>query len=101
MDDGGWIKFIDASGKVVADPKIPYIPGGDGYVVHETHCVVRDERGDRCGLLDKQGRWSLEPEYSSIVFSCKFWIVETEEGKKIYEQWKREQEEKKSKNDVA
>ena len=83
VDDGGWIKFIDASGKVVADPKIPYIPGGDGYVVHENHCVVRDERGDRCGLLDKQGRWSLEPECSSIVFSCKFWIVETEEGKSV------------------
>ena len=29
VDDGGWIKFIDASGKVVIDPQIPYIPGAD------------------------------------------------------------------------
>ena len=35
VDDGGWIKFIDASGKVVIDPQIPYIPGAEGYVFHK------------------------------------------------------------------
>lgn len=32
VDDDGWIKFIDSNGNVAIDPKIPYIPGADGYV---------------------------------------------------------------------
>lgn len=44
MDDGGWIKFIDASGKVVIDPQIPYIPGAEGYVFHNNRCIVHNER---------------------------------------------------------
>ena len=32
VDDGGWIKFIDATGRVVIDPRISYVPGMDDYV---------------------------------------------------------------------
>ncbi len=63
VDDG--IKFIDASGKVVIDPQIPYIPGAEGYVFHKNRCIVHNERRDRFGLLDKQGKWVLQPEYFS------------------------------------
>ena len=37
VDDDGWIKFIDQSGKIVLDPKIPYRAGKDGYVFHNDH----------------------------------------------------------------
>ena len=83
VDDGGWIKFIDASGKVVIDPQIPYIPGAEGYVFHKNHCIVHNERRDRFGLLDKQGKWVLQPDYISIESSNNFWIVDNGEGKSV------------------
>ena len=83
VDDGGWIKFIDASGKVVIDPQIPYIPGAEGYVFHNNRCIVHNERRDRFGLLDKQGKWVLKPDYFSIESSNNFWIVDNGEGKSV------------------
>lgn len=83
VDDGGWIKFIDASGKVVIDPQIPYIPGAEGYVFHNNHCIVHNDRRDRFGLLDKQGKWALQPEYFSIESSGSFWVVDNGEGKSV------------------
>ncbi len=83
VDDGGWIKFIDASGKVVIDPKIPYIPGIEGYVFHNDRCIVHNDRRDRFGLIDKQGRWVLKPDYFSICAAGKFWIVDNGEGKSV------------------
>ena len=83
VDDGGWIKFIDASGKVVIDPQIPYIPGAEGYVFHNNRCIVHNERRDRFGLLDKQGKWVLQPEYFSIESSNNFWIINNGEGKSV------------------
>ena len=83
VDDGGWIKFIDASGKVVIDPQIPYIPGAEGYVFHNNRCIVHSERRDRFGLLDKQGKWVLKPDYFSIESSKNFWIIDNGEGKSV------------------
>ena len=83
MDDGGWIKFIDASGEVVIDPHIPYNPEIEGYVFHDNHCVVYHEIRDRFGLLDNQGNWVLKPEYISIESSNDFWIVDNGEGSSV------------------
>ena len=83
VDDGGWIKFIDSSGKVVLDPQIPYISGAEGYVFHNNRCIVHNERRDRFGLLDKQGKWVLEPEYFSIQSLQGFWIIENGEGMSV------------------
>ena len=83
VDDGGSIKFIDSSGKVVLDPKIPYISGAEGYVFHNNLCVVHNDRRDRFGLLDKQGKWVLKPEYYSVTSSNSYWIVENGEGMSV------------------
>ena len=83
VDDGGWIKFIDASGEVVIDPHIPYNPEIEGYVFHDNHCVVYHEIRDRFGLLDNQGNWVLKPEYISIESSDDFWIVDNGEGSSV------------------
>lgn len=80
VEDDGRIKFIDATGKVVIDPKISYIRGMDGYVFHNGLCVIHNSRQDRLGLIDKQGKWVLQPEYLSIYPSGKFWIVDNGEG---------------------
>lgn len=66
VDDDGWIKFIDATGKVVIDPKIPYIPDCEGYVFHNNLCVISNDRLDRFGMIDKHGKLVLKPEYFSI-----------------------------------
>ena len=75
VDDDGWIKFIDHTGKVVIDNHIPYFLGKDGYVFHYGHCIMHDERGERVGLIDKQGNWVLQPEYFRIETSDSLWIV--------------------------
>lgn len=76
VDDNGWIKFIDTSGKVAIDLKIPYLSGADGYVFHNGYCVVHDNLRDRVGLIDRQGNWKLKPEYTSIVPRDTLWLVE-------------------------
>lgn len=83
VDDEGWIKFIDATGKVVIDPKIPYIQGVDGYVFHNNRCVIHNDRRDRFGMIDKQGKWILKPEYFSIYPSGKYWVVDNGIGKSV------------------
>lgn len=75
VDDNGWIKFIDSSGKTVIDLNIPYIPGTEGYVFHNNHCAVHNDRRDRFGLIDKKGNWVLEAEYFSIEPCDTFWLV--------------------------
>lgn len=75
VDDKGWIKFIDGNGKVVLDPKIPYIEGSDGYIFHNNHCATHNDDLNKIGLIDKKGRWILPPKYASIVPRDSFWIV--------------------------
>lgn len=76
VDDNGWIKFIDGTGKVVIDLKMPYIPGIEGYVFHNQHCAVHNDRRDRWGLINKQGQWVLNAEYFSIEPCDTFWILD-------------------------
>jgi hypothetical protein len=74
VDDEGWIKFIDAQGKVVIDPKLPYQPYAEGYVFHNGYCIAPN-RNNRLGMIDKRGKWVLEPVYTSIELVDSFWIV--------------------------
>ena len=75
VDDNGWIKFINSKGDIVIDPEIPYLTGADGYVFRNKHCVVHNDRRDRYGMIDKQGKWVLKAEYESIQPADTFWVV--------------------------
>lgn len=77
VEEGGYIKFIDATGKVVIDKKMPYIPNMEGYVFHGGYCVVDTDNGEQCGLMDKTGNIVLPMEYSSIypTNDFKMWLV--------------------------
>ena len=66
VDDNGYIKFIDATGKVVIAKNMPYIPSMEGYVFHGGYCVVDTDDGELCGLMDMTGKIVLAKEYSSI-----------------------------------
>ena len=67
VDEGGYIKFIDATGMVVIDKKMPYIPDMDGYVFHGGYCVVDTDDGERCGLMDRKGKIVLPLEFCTIT----------------------------------
>ena len=67
VEENGFIKFIDGTGKVVIDQKMPYIHNMEGYVFHSGYCVVDTDDGEFCGLIDKTGKTVLAKVYSSIV----------------------------------
>ncbi len=77
VDDNGYIKFIDGTGKVVIDQKMPYISNMEGYVFHGGYCVVGTDDGELRGLIYKTGRAVLPKEYSSIspTNDLEMWIV--------------------------
>ena len=77
VDEGGHIKFIDATGKVVIDKNMPYIPNMKGLVFHGGYCVIDTDDGEKCGLMDMTGRIALPLEYNDIypTDDFKFWRV--------------------------
>ena len=78
VEEDGYIKFIDGTGKVVIDKKMAYIPDMQGYVFHGGYCVVDTDDGEQCGLMDKKGNIVLPLEYSSIhpTNDFKYWRVQ-------------------------
>lgn len=83
VDDNGYIKFIDGTGKVVIDQKMPYIPNMEGYVFHAGYCVVDTDDGEQCGLMDKKGNIVLPMEYSCIHPSNDFKYWRIQKGKEM------------------
>lgn len=75
VEEGGMIKFIDQTGKVVIDKQLPYLDGADGYVFHDGYCIVHNDRRTLFGLIDHKGNWVLQPKYLSIKNADSLWIV--------------------------
>lgn len=80
VDDGGIIKFIDATGKVVVDNKMAYNPNMDGYVFHGGYCVIDTEDGEKHGLMNRTGEMvlPLEYDYISAANDYELWRVRKE-----------------------
>lgn len=75
VDDNGYIKFIDPTGKVVIDPQVPYDETTGGHVFHSGYCIMHNAACDSIGLIDRQGNWALPPVYTSIRSVEIGWIV--------------------------
>ncbi len=75
VDEKGWIKFIDVTGKVVIDPKLPFREGISQYVFHNGYCTMYGKDYQRVGLIDKKGNWALDPCYSSITNCDSLWLL--------------------------
>ena len=77
VEEDGYIKFIDGTGKVVIDKKMAYIPNMDGYMFHGGYCVVRSDDKKHYGLMDKAGNMALPQEYCSIDPACdhEYWTI--------------------------
>ena len=81
VDDGGFIRFIDATGKIVIDNMMLYNPDLEGFVFHGGYCVVSTEDGDLYGLMDKTGKYVLPLEYNSIEPLDDYTLWKVEKGK--------------------
>lgn len=78
VEEGGYIKFIDGTGKTVIDRKIAYNPNMSDCVFHEGYCIVYTDDGQKCGLMDVTGRITLPMEYNYIypTNDFKFWRIQ-------------------------
>ena len=83
VEEDGYIKFIDGTGKIVIDKKMAYIPDMQGYVFHGGYCVVDTDDGEQCGLMDKKGNIVLPLEYGSIYPTNDFKLWRLQKGKKM------------------
>lgn len=71
----GMIGFIDRSGNVAIDFKFPYHGNPlNEFVFKNGHCVVADTLG-RCGVIDRSGKWLIEPDYDNISDYREYAIV--------------------------
>ena len=71
------LKFINSSGEVVIDKSFKYHtrPTGRGFLFENGYCQMRNYDG-RWGLIDRQGRWAIVPQYDKILFTEKnCWLI--------------------------
>lgn len=62
----GSIGFIDHQGNVVIDFLFPYHGNPlSAFVFSHGHCVVANTEG-KCGVIDKTGKWLIQPEYDTV-----------------------------------
>jgi len=76
MEEDSTLKFINPAGEVVIDKQFKYAPIKPyrGYLFKNGYCPIRGFN-HQWGLIDKEGKWAVLPEYDDIVFTeKKFWI---------------------------
>lgn len=78
VEENGYIKFIDATGRVVLDKEMPYVSHRDGYVFHGGYCEVDSDDGEQHGLMDKTGKIVLPQVYDEIcsTYNFELWTVQ-------------------------
>ena len=76
----GVIKFIDQTGKVVAEPSPSIVssPRRD-YVYHDGYCITNDRADDHYGLLDRKGNHVLPFIYNDIQHCDSLWLAKGED----------------------
>ena len=80
VEEGGYIKFIDGTGKTVIERKMAYNPNMGDYVFHEGYCIVYTDDGEKCGLMDVKGRIVLPLEYNYIYPTNDFMFWRVQKG---------------------
>lgn len=71
----GNIGFIDHKGNVVIDFLFPYHGNPlTQFVFDDGHCVVANADG-KCGVIDRTGKWLINPEYDTVNAFREYAIV--------------------------
>ena len=75
VQKNGNIGFIDHKGNVVIDFLYPYHGNPlTEFVFDDGHCVVADADG-KCGVIDKSGKWLIQPDYDTVNAFSEYAIV--------------------------
>ena len=75
VQKNGNIGFINHKGETVIDFMFPYHGNPlSNFVFEDGHCVVADTTG-KCGVIDKVGKWLINPEYDNISAYKEYAIV--------------------------
>lgn len=75
VQKNGEIGFIDHEGNVVIDFVYPYHGNPlSEFIFKDGHCVVANNEG-KCGVIDKQGRWLIQPQYDDVNTHKEYAIV--------------------------
>lgn len=78
--ENGTLKFIGHDGKTVIDKRFPYMHCIDDYCFHNGLCLMQGDNG-HIGLIDRNGEWKVEPNYSYIGYESKgFWLIQDLKG---------------------
>lgn len=66
VQKNGMIGFINRKGEVSIPFKYPYHGNPlTEYVFKNGHCICADTTG-KCGVIDRQGKWIIQPKYDNI-----------------------------------
>ncbi len=86
VDEGGSIKFIDTTGKMVIDNVAPYKPDMEGLFFHGGYCMIDNEGPELCCLIDKTG-WTVLQEFNSIAHTGNYelWKVRKDNKEGVYD----------------
>lgn len=79
VEKNGKLKFIDHKGNIVIDTGLEVYYDEPAYAFHDGFCVVKHPLSGKSGLIDKQGKWALFPEYDTILQFDGYWRVEKDD----------------------
>ena len=75
VDTADELSFITPDGQPGCPVRFRYREGHSAnFVFHRGLCPMVDTAG-RAGLIDRAGRWVLEPRYDSIYYTAGFWAL--------------------------
>lgn len=75
VQKNGMIGFIDHKGNTVIDFQFPFHGNPlSEFIFENGRCVVADTLG-KCGVIDKHGKWLIEPEYDNVSVFKEYAIV--------------------------
>lgn len=71
----GYIGFLNHKGDVVIDFNYPYYGNPlSSFSFENGHCIVADSTG-KCGVINKAGKWVIEPLYDNVETFKEYAIV--------------------------
>lgn len=79
VEKNGKLQFIDHEGKIIIDTGLEVYYDEPAYAFHNGFCVVKHPLSGKSGLIDKQGKWALTPEYDSVLQLDGYWKVENDD----------------------
>lgn len=79
VENNGKLQFIDHKGDIVIDTGLEVYYDEPAYAFHDGFCVVKHPLSGKSGLINRQGKWALSPEYDTVLQFDGYWRVEKDD----------------------